>query len=458
MNQLLRSCDLLTEITDGRVIIQNKHTFSGTIKIDSRDVKPGDLFIPIKGGRFDGHRFINGLPSGVAVLTEDESLLPPEALFVIRVNDTLDAFHTIARKNRELFKAPVIGITGSNGKTSTKELLYQLLNRAGFHPFASYKNFNNQIGVPLNLLKLNQTYDCAIIEMGTSIPGEIDILTSIVRPDVALITTIAPAHLEGFGSIEGILKEKSAVFNYGAQKVVNSDNQYLKEYVDQHQDILTIGIDSFCDLKIQNVTYINDGYQVSCLWKDLLYQFYIGVEGEHNVSNLVTGIGALLHIGFDPKTLFQAADQLKYQIEGRLTTYHHRDDVVFYDDSYNANYGSIEAGILFFDQKKHHKKVVVIGEIGELGDYSVYYHRKVGELLSQYSGYYIYLLGAEMKAAADLLGDRDKILWSTDLNIIIKDLERMVETEGDIGIYIKGSRKNHLENMINYFKERSNVL
>jgi len=319
----LKNIEKLAEVLNGTIIYkpENIDCFTGKISIDSRNINEGDLFIPLKGENFDGHNFIKDVSTKCAGFLKSKNFELTEQfenLFCIEVEDTLTALQQLGKKNRELCNCKIIGITGTNGKTSTKEITGNILKILNKDTFYSKKNLNNHIGVPLNLLELDENVKFAVFEMGASAVGEIELLSSLVLPDVSLITNVAPAHLEGFGSVENILKTKTEIFNNTKKyKIVNNDNKYLKDYA-KDKKILTYGYERGSSLLIQNIHVTNESSSITFGFQGIDYHLKTTLPGVHNIYNLLGAILCIYHLGFNVYDIIDAIGKLKLEIDGRF--------------------------------------------------------------------------------------------------------------------------------------------
>jgi|AGTN01.2.fsa_nt_gi UDP-N-acetylmuramoyl-tripeptide--D-alanyl-D-alanine ligase len=347
------------------------------VTIDSRDAGPGALFVAIRGERFDGHDFIEAAFAAGAACCVSER--PPESGGpCILVPSTLDAFQAIAAFYRSLFPIPVVGISGSVGKTTTKELLAGVLAQK-YRVLKNEGNLNNQTGVPITVFKLEPCHEAAVIEMGMNHFGEIRNLARIVRPKICVITNIGEAHIEFLGSREGILQAKTEMLEFmepGGHIVVNGDDPLLAPLASRYSNVITIG---FRDHNLARAEEIVDlglrGTRFTVRYKGKRFPVYVPCPGVHMVLNALTAlvVGALLGISEDQ---IQAGIIGYKPISGRMHMVEAAGITVI-NDAYNANPSSMAAslGIL---AKAEGRKVCILGDMFELGDGEARYHHDIG--------------------------------------------------------------------------------
>ncbi|OVE80925.1 hypothetical protein BVY04_04545 [bacterium M21] len=348
------------------------------ISTDTRTIVEGDLFLALVGERFDGHEFIdtaieNGA-SAVLVSRPIEATVP-----TLVVNDTLCAYHRLARYHRKRFPALLtVGITGSSGKTSSKEIIASVMRR---HFGADYVlitegNTNNQIGVPQNLLRLREHHRCAILEMGTNMPGEIEILRSLVCPNIAVLTNIGPVHLEGLGDLDGVAREKSAIFAGAQLAILPAEYAELPIVAGQLPAlVMRTGFSSTVDVQVELLssnlhgssfaTY-QDGCRAEVSWK---------LHGQHMAMNAAAAFAIGKHLFLDNKLLCKALSEC--EIPGMRMRISEHDGVTWINDAYNANPDSMRALIDWLVEVVDDSRQIrlVLGDMLELGPDSIQYHQ-----------------------------------------------------------------------------------
>ncbi len=367
----------LREITDavGGSFHGDAALFEATVAdivIDSRLATAGALYIPIKGERFDGHDFIDAAIDNGALCVLSARALDNRPY--ILVSDTLLALQQVAGHYRDKFDIPVVGITGSVGKTSTKEMIASVLS-SKFSVLKNVGSFNNQTGVPLTLLRLDEAHEVAVVEMGTNHFGEIAALTKIVKPLLCVFTNIGVAHIEFFGSREGILQGKCemlAGMQSGGSVIVNGDDDMLVRI----PDAMRFGFGEGCELRATNVIDRGlDGMTFDAIWHDESVHVNVPSPGRHSVSNALAAMAVGLKLGMHLKELAEGVEAFAAPA-GRMNI-RRTDTLTVLDDSYNANPNSVMAAIDVLE-KVQGRRVCVLGDMLELGAQSDEFHEVAG--------------------------------------------------------------------------------
>lgn len=373
----------ILKATGGVLLCGDADTPITGLCIDSRKASAGDLFVPLLGERTDGHRFIeSALEICAATLTSEHNNVVISDKPFIRVDDTLKAHQAIGKYIRDKYEIPFVGITGSVGKTTTREMIAAAINM-GKKCFQTYGNENSQVGVPLTLARLKSGYDAAAIEMGISDPGQMDILSSIVRPDICVVTIIGVAHMEYLGSQENIRKEKLSIINHMKKDgllLINGDDKLLREIKDDMPcKTMTFGMSEDCDFCGTNVELGKKGMTFDCTHNGETVSVVMDTLGRHNVRNALAAIAVAYQLGVPMQVSSKAFAHFKGQrqkvirLENRYT---------ILDDTYNASPDSMKASIdVLCDMECTGKKYAVLGDMNELGENSEMYHRQIGEYL-----------------------------------------------------------------------------
>ncbi|MDF2672033.1 MAG: UDP-N-acetylmuramoylalanyl-D-glutamyl-2,6-diaminopimelate/D-alanyl-D-alanyl ligase [Clostridiales bacterium] len=350
------------------------------VSTDSRNIKKGELFIALIGDSFDGHNFIHEVfkrGAAVAVVSRDIECDYP----IIVVNDTLDGLKKIASCYKQKFHIPVIAVTGSTGKTSTKEMIAALLQEK-FNVHKTQQNFNNEIGLPHTLFNLNKNHEISVLEMGMNNPGEIQRLADMARPDVCVITNIGTAHIENLGSRENILKAKMEITTYFTSNnvlIINSDDEYLSKINNESYKILRVSINGNGDYNAVNINNLGEyGIEFTVELRGYKHLFKIDLPGIHNVYNALYAIA----IGdiYDVDVEQMKAGILKFNPgKMRMDIIELKDGVKIINDCYNANPDSMKAALDVLSAYKNNRKIAILGDMYELGSYSEEAHRNTGE-------------------------------------------------------------------------------
>ncbi len=416
--------------------------FSGA-STDTRSLQKGALFIALRGARYDGHDFVDsaGEAGAHAVLVEQPVTT---ALPGVVVPDTRLAMGTLASGWRQRFDCPVIAVTGSNGKTTVKEMLRAVLGSCG-GVLSTSGNLNNDIGVPLTLFGLDREHAFAVIEMGANHPGEIDYLTRLTRPDVALITQCAPAHLEGFGSIEGVARAKGEIFNgLGSDgcAIINADDAYadLWSGLNSTRQIITFGLSGVADVRATTITQHADGSQSFELTTPLgSADVTLSLLGRHNVMNALAAAATVTALEFTPQAIATGLAGLQ-TVAGRLTRVAGRAGSLLIDDSYNANPGSLTAALEVLVAQPG-RPWLVLGDMGELGSTAGSLHAAAGEQARTLGVERLYAVGELSRHAAEAFG-----AGAVHFEAMDDLIERLQDDLGEgVVLLIKGSRGARME-------------
>lgn len=382
------------------------------IEMDSRDVRPGDVFIALHGEAMDGHRFIEAaFAKGAVAAIVDRPVDFPHVL----VADTTKALHDLAHAARERSEAVRIAITGSVGKTGVKEAIFACLDRASRGAaHRSVRSYNNHVGVPLSLARLPARARFGVFEMGMNHAGEIAPLSAHVRPHVALITTIAPAHIENLGSLEAIADEKSQIFTGllpGGTAIIPADSQWAPRMIAHAKafgvKIITFGRAGHADVRLLDaIGAPGGGSLITADLGDARVCYTIAEPGEHWITNSLGVLAAVRAAGGDLAAAGLALAELG-GLKGRGAR-HDLDlpggRVLLIDESYNANPASMRATLQALAQTPSQRRIAVLGSMKELGDFSDGFHRQLAQPLAEAMVDHAILVGEEMRALAAQLG------------------------------------------------------
>ena len=394
------------------------------ITTDSRDCPEGSIFLALKGESFDGNKFAaSALEEGCAYAIIDNPEYKQDDRFIL-VNDCLQTFKDLAREHRRQFNIPVIGITGTNGKTTTKELIAAVLQQK-YNVLYTQGNFNNDVGVPKTLFRLNKEHEIAVIEMGASHPGDIKTLAETAEPTCGLITNVGKAHLQGFGSFEGVIKTKCELYDFLRSRedglvFLNADNENL---VDQIAEEDTLWISPYSTDPEKQYTCIS-GEIVSCApflkfrWREPLmtleeegrstkwHKVQTQLIGSYNIDNLLAAIAVGINFGVDRKQICAALENYTPSNNRSQMTVTAQNHLIV--DAYNANPSSMQAALENFKLMEAQHKMVIIGDMRELGDVSAEEHQRIVDYLSTIDLETVWLVGEEFgKTKCDYRKFRD---------------------------------------------------
>jgi UDP-N-acetylmuramoyl-tripeptide--D-alanyl-D-alanine ligase len=411
---------------------------------DTRKPIPGALFICLKGERFDANTFaLEALEAGSAhVLTENAAICNGQRIH--HVPDGLKALQDLANIHRHRMQAKVIGIGGSNGKTTTKELLYQVLASA-FPSIATQGNLNNHIGVPLTLLRIRPETEFAIVELGTNHPGEMAVVCAIAEPDLGIVTNIGKEHLEGFGSLEGVAKEESELYlsllKRGGRAYVNAEDENLMRMSARLPDRVIFGgtsADSICRAAVKaDFPFLDFQLQTA----QGLLEVKASLAGMHNFDNMLAAAAVGLDQGMNPETVATAL--ASYAPANNRSQWLEAGGHRIWLDAYNANPSSMEAALRSFAGWHHSPKIAMLGDMFELGSHEETEHRAIAELAASLGFEAVYLCGRAFHRIAS--GDtRFKVF--PDIAALQLDLQTHLLLPS--GILVKGSRGVAMEKVL----------
>ncbi len=441
------------------------------VEIDSRDVRSGDLFVALRGEATDGHRFVDkAFASGAAAALVSEPVAWPHVL----VADTSEALASLAAAARARSEAVRIGVTGSVGKTGVKEAIFAALDRASRGAaHRSVRSYNNHVGVPLSLARMPARARFGVFEMGMNHAGEIDRLTAQVRPHVALVTTIAPAHIENLGSMEAIADAKGEIFRGlvdGGTAIIPSDSaHYDRLLVHARQagaQVITFGRAAGSDARLLDaIPSANGGSLVTADIDGVRLCYSVAEPGEHWIVNSLGVMAAVKAAGGDLAAAGLALAEMG-GLKGRGAR--HRIAVpgghaLLVDESYNANPASMRATLRQLGQTPATRRIAVLGSMKELGDFAPGFHAQLAEPLADAHVDYAVLVGDEMRALAGELGKAGVAAVAAPLGFAhcdgpgeaIAALEAFGLAAGD-AVLVKGSNSVGLGQVVTRFVDRAN--
>ncbi|MEE9554655.1 MAG: UDP-N-acetylmuramoyl-tripeptide--D-alanyl-D-alanine ligase [candidate division Zixibacteria bacterium] len=416
------------------------------IEIDSRKVAKGGLFVAVKGERFNGHDFLDQAfaRGAIAVVISKTETADKEMRreHCIVVDDTVYALGELARAYRNRFDLKVIAVTGSNGKTTVKNLIYEILSKNSL-ALKSEKNYNNFFGLPLSIFKLTDRHKSAVFELGMSAPGEIARLSEIAAPDVAVITNVGPVHLEFFENVERIAKAKLEIqqgIREGGTLIINGDDNLLRENIGDRQKIITFGIGCGNDVHPENLGF--DKFQNPSFTIDGI-KFSSKLPGIHNVYNLLAAVTVAKTLGIDPALSAEAiAEYMASDLRSEIVK---KDDITYIVDCYNANPVSMKYALdTLAAMKCDGRRIAVLGDMLELGKSSDDYHYEIGKYAKDKCIDMLFCHGPLSSMIAAGFGDKASYVDSKDE--LTRKLAEYVKP-GDLVLF-KASRGIALEEIV----------
>ncbi len=448
----------IVEAVNGTLLAGDPMTEIEYICIDSREAHEGGLFVPIIGEKVDAHKFIaqvfdNGAS---AVFMSHGDVINEEKVHIL-VKDTVKALGDLATYYRLKFNMPIVGITGSVGKTSTKEMISAALE-TGFCTMKTAGNQNSQIGVPLTLFRMEKGQEMAVVEMGISEYGEMDNLARFAKPDVAVVTNIGEAHIAQFGKKENTMKEKLKIAKYFTSDnriFLNGDDPLLRTAAESMNCPVTLyGIDAQCDYRAENI-HIKDGKNCfTMVYPEGREDVVIRQLGLHNVQNALVAMAVAKYFGIEPSVSKKGLEDYA-GVPMRQQINHLKDGIKVIDDTYNASPASVKSGLDVLEQLDNSgRKIAVLADILELGEASYKIHYDLGTDVSKTGIQMVVTVGQEMKALAKAIVDSGvgMAVCSFDHNEEASEWLISNMSEGD-AVLVKGSRGMHEEEVVKALRE-----
>ncbi|KTD37532.1 UDP-N-acetylmuramoyl-tripeptide--D-alanyl-D- alani ne ligase [Legionella moravica] len=414
--------------------------------IDSRIINPGNLFVAIKGEHFDGHDFIKDVEAKGAVAVVVSQAIQGVNIPQFVVDDPVLALAKIAEAHRQKIHCPVIALTGSNGKTTVKEMIAAILPSPSH---ATKGNLNNHIGAPLSVLQLNQQHRYAVFELGANHLGEIAHTVGIVHPDVTLINNIAPAHVEGFGSIDGVARAKGEIhqgLSAHGTVVINDDDAYSHFWDSLIGDkrVLRFSATHPADIYAQDVRLDTHGRgHFSLVLPNARADIELQVPGLHNVRNALAAATCCYAVGISIQDIQNGLNQFG-GVKGRMTTLPGKNKSTIIDDTYNANLRSVLTALEVLALRPG-KRIFVFGDMGELGEWATQHHQEVGLAAKQLGIDQMLSCGTHSLLASQAFGAQGHHFSSQEE--LVQNL--LDELSDNTTVLVKGSRSSAMEKIVN---------
>ena len=430
----------ILKITKGQLICGDENIEVKDFSRDTREIKNGDTYIALKGEKFDGNDFCkNAIDNGAKVCIVSKDFNPINDVTIIKVRDTLKALQDIARYKRMEYDIPVIAITGSVGKTSTKDLVASVVSEK-YKTLKTKGNYNNEIGLPLTVLGLKDE-EAMVVEMGMNHFGEISKLTNIAKPTACVITNIGTAHIGNLGSRENILKAKLEILEglQGNTVIINNDNDLLHKWGLENKDkynIITYGIENESNYMAKSIQAYENKNEFIVLSKTDINgkKITVPVGGMHFVLNSLCGIAVGEYLKVPTEKIIQGIAKLELS-KNRMEILKSKKGATVINDTYNANYDSMKAAITYLKGIENKRKIAVLGDMLELGEYSKQLHEKVGLEVDENIDLLI-TIGKEAKYIAEKSNSKQKLEYDNLQDAIEKIKE--IENKND-AILLKAS-------------------
>ncbi|WP_191603124.1 UDP-N-acetylmuramoyl-tripeptide--D-alanyl-D-alanine ligase [Marinomonas algicola] len=435
----------IAEICHGKLM--GDDTLITNVETNSRQFKEYALFVALKGDKFDGHDFVlNAFKAGFAAVLVDRDLGVYPAIIV---EDTLKAYGDIAHYLRNAFDGQVVAITGSNGKTTVKEWLSQIISSKKT-VLKTLSNENNQIGVPKTLFSLSHTHQLAIIETGTSYPGEIEKMGRVIEPDIAVLTNASGCHYSGFGTLDAIAQEKGALLSSTKKDgcvVLNRDDPFYSYWVDvsESRDVRSFGFHSDANLWADNIILYADYSLAQFHFQGLSVSAKIASPGKHQIANAMAVVQVLLALGW---TFEDAVHSLSIPlvIPGRLQKISSKNRPLLLNDCYNASPKSVNAAIDVLRSQNAENKVLVLGALGELGSLEESVHQDIGRYAFSSGISCLIALGPIAGMASSAFSSLGGMAYVYGSHSEIA--HKLKELNDSSAVLIKGSRSAQMEKVI----------
>lgn len=444
-------------VTNGICQLDVKGIEFKDVSTDTRTIESGCLFVALKGDTFDGHHFIpQAMEKGATgALVEKGRVVP--GIPCIEVDDTLLGYQQLARYHRRRYHIPVVAITGSSGKTTTKDMVAAVLGST-YNVLKTEKNFNNEIGLPKTLLQLTDEHQACVVEMGMRGLGQIEELALIAEPTVGIITNVGTSHIELLGSREGIAQAKSELIRClpaDGIAILNEDDDLvapMRHFFDGKT--ISYGIVQSATVRGSHLKYQKDGIKFTCRAYDKVFSVFLPMIGEYNVYDSLAAIAAGLLLDVPEHRIVRALkDFVGTPMRQEIVSF---PDIVVLNDAYNANPASMTEAIKALDQLEGKRKIAMLGDMLELGDYTEEAHRNIGKLLAEEGYDAVFTFGD----AAAFIGKETKTrkipTFSCNSHLEMANQYKDMRTKGDV-ILVKGSRGLRMERVVEELREQQPI-
>ncbi|MDS0527301.1 UDP-N-acetylmuramoyl-tripeptide--D-alanyl-D-alanine ligase [Clostridium sp. SHJSY1] len=441
----------LVKAIDGEVLVENGKTFNA-ICTDTRKIEKDNIFLALKGENFNGNKYVeDALNKGASIAIVDEIAFEVDKIkgTVIKVGNAYDALLLLAKYYRKKLGVKVIGITGSTGKTSTKDLVAAFLSEK-YKVFKTKGNFNNHIGLPLMILSLDSSIEVAVLELGMSNLGEIHILADCARPDIALITNIGLSHIENLKTKENILKAKMEIADFFDKEnvlIVNGTDEYLNKLKEESFQIIKTGYDEGYSYKAKDIVLGENTTSFKFIDENEEYEFVLPMVGAHNVLNALLGIVASKRLGVTYEEMSRGLEHI--EATSMRLEFTKVNEYTIINDCYNASPDSMKAALDVLKNYNGKRKIAVLGTMRELGHEAKEAHRSIGEYAEDKTD--ILVTTGEYKDDYKLGFSKGKIKIYNDKEELLNEIKDFVKP-GDV-ILVKASRGAKFEDIVTKLQE-----
>lgn len=453
----------IIEICKGKLICGNENTICENFSKDTREINKGDIYLGIKGERFNGSVFYkDAFAKGAKGCILQDIEISKEEIntykdkFIIIVEDVVKALQNLASYKRSLYNIPVVAITGSVGKTSTKDIIASVM-ATKYNVLKTEGNYNNEIGLPLTILKLKE-HNALVLEMGMSAFGEISLLTKIAKPTTAVVTIIGSSHIGELGSRENILKAKLEILeglNNEGTLIINNDNDLLNLWNQNNEDThkhITYGIENESMLNAKDISIMENRSSFEIAVDSNKYTVEVPVAGKHFIYNSLAAIGVGLENNIDMQDIIKGISEFSLT-KRRMEIIKNKSNVTIINDCYNASYESVKAALEYLDNIKANRKIAVLGDVLELGEFSNQMHQKMGEEVVNNHIDILITVGKEAENIANTAKNINENIevYSFENNTEASNLLKELMKENDV-ILVKASNGMHFEEIVEAIK------
>lgn len=451
----------ILKVCNGELICGDDNIVCSNFSKDTREINRGDIYFGIKGEKFNGSDFYKEAfeKGAIGCIIQDINIDSKECgkygdKFIVKVENVVTALQQIAVYKRNLYNIPVIGITGSVGKTSTKDIIASVLSEK-YEVLKTQGNYNNNIGLPLTILRLKK-HTAMVLEMGMNSLGEISLLTKIAKPTTAVITLIGTSHIGELGSRENILKAKLEILE-GLEKegslIINNDNDLLNFWSNNNNDIhnhITYGIENKSKLNAYNIQIDEQQSSFNIKINNKEYRITVPVSGKHFIYNAMAAIAVGLEYGIDVENIISGIYKFSLT-KRRMEIIKKLDNITILNDSYNASYESIKVALEYINSINTKRKIAVLGDVLELGEFSKEMHEKIGEEVEKNNIDILVTVGNEAKNIKNRIQNKNIEVLQFNKNEDAIDFLKNTIKSGDF-ILIKASNGMHFDEIVNSIK------
>lgn len=446
------------QVTDGAAISPYDDFIIQNIVTDSRVVKKDDVFLALKGEQFDGHDFCKAaVDSGAKAIIVDKLELPlPEKVLVVKVKSTLKAYQDIAEYKRLKFDIPVIAVTGSTGKTSTKDIIAAALS-SSMKVLKSHANFNNEIGLPATLLNLDSTYESAVVEMGMRGKGQIKELAEIAHPTIGVVTNVGKTHIELLKSVQNIMKAKRELVEALDQTgtvILNADDENVRSMSGSAKGkVVLFGFSDDADIKASDVVQSTEGLTFTCTDKQGGRKFAVKLPllGRHNIYNALCAIAVCSVLQVDTDRMLEGLS--KVELSAMRQQVSKISGMIFIDDTYNASPDSMKAALELLQDMPGKRKIAILGDMLELGKVSDDEHTRLGDIAAESGVELLVTIGSKTYHTSERAAEKGVRTWHFKTHSQAVEMAGELLEKGDTVLF-KGSRGMHIEEVLKALTEK----